>query len=263
MGRQSLMTINRESLATASSASSDHYAKLWQHLDDFIRYNPGSRHRRRKISELLSKLEIKSAIEVGCGNGAIIHLLRQEYGEACRIVGADLSAPVIAQNSLRDPPTEYVQLDIETQALNERFDLVVCSEVLEHLNSRESAMRNLAAMLNEGGYLLVTTPAGPVFATERHWGHTTHPTRHELFVLAEQNNLDVVLYLNWGFPTYLAFKMATNLVASWSLRNFAAPRLSLFARLLSSALYHINFLNFSTSRLGCQQYLLLRRRREY
>jgi len=51
---------------------------------------------------------------------------------------------------------------------------------IEHLDDRRSAMRHLAAMVAKGGHFVLTCPTGKVQATERHFGHATHPTVDEI-----------------------------------------------------------------------------------
>lgn len=48
--------------------------------------------------------------------------------------------------------------DITTSALNERFDVIVVGDVIEHLNNPSSLFKHAAQMLNPGGRLLISTP---------------------------------------------------------------------------------------------------------
>lgn len=44
------------------------------------------------------------------------------------------------------------------EKLGDRYDVVLCSNLLEHVTDHAAALRNLAALAAPGGYLLVTVP---------------------------------------------------------------------------------------------------------
>jgi len=55
-----------------------------------------------------------------------------------------------------------IVVDIEDsdilQKIEREFKLVLCTNVLEHVNNVEKAMRNIISLVSKGGYLLVTVP---------------------------------------------------------------------------------------------------------
>jgi hypothetical protein len=151
--------------------------------------------------------------------------------------------------------------NLEEQDLAGPHDVVVCSEVLEHLDRPDVALRRLAAAPARGGHVIVTTPTGKVHATERHFGHVRHPTATELALLADGAGLDVVTLATWGFPTYALTKWATNLNADAALARFGGDRAyGAFERWVSTAAWLANFANLPTSPFGVQLFALLRRR---
>lgn len=62
----------------------------------------------------------------------------------------------------------FSHFDLTTQKLPEEYkckaQVVICSDVLEHIESDEAAANNLANLLEPGGYLLVTVPRVSDFA---------------------------------------------------------------------------------------------------
>jgi SAM-dependent methyltransferase len=54
--------------------------------------------------------------------------------------------------------TEYPGFDVCSEALPRRFDLIIADQVFEHLKWPYRAGRNILAMLNPGGFLVITVP---------------------------------------------------------------------------------------------------------
>lgn len=80
------------------------------------------------------------------------HLCRS----AARCRGVDILPSEVEY--LRSRGFDVVCADITVKPLTERFDVVVCGEVLEHITAPGQFMRNCAAMLGSGGRLVITVP---------------------------------------------------------------------------------------------------------
>jgi len=119
-------------------------------------------------------------------------------------------------------------------------------------------MHHLAAMVRPGGHLIVTCPTGKLHATEKLFGHVSHPTPDALRSLVERNGLEVLSLHNWGFPLYNGLKYATNMSSEWAIKNFAVGKYGRGAKLVSKALYLANLLNPPTTGAGCQLFLVAR-----
>ncbi|MDX2054534.1 MAG: class I SAM-dependent methyltransferase [Polyangiaceae bacterium] len=250
---------SQSTLGNAAEINHAVYEQFWQDCPDFVRFNPGARHRRRIVREWLAGLPGGTLCDVGCGNGELLVSLIGELGGVSEFFGVDLSPTTIVNNRERLPMVAFDVLNIEEQALPRAFDIIVCSEVLEHLDDRDRAFKHLASMLTPNGHLLVTTPTGKVHATERHFGHTVHPTLPELESLGAANGLRRVRAINWGFPLYRALKWATNLDSERALKAFASGRYGALQKNISNALFFANYANARDSSRGCQLFVLFRK----
>lgn len=102
-------------------------------------------------------------LDAGCGEGFISNLLIDELGnERIEIVGLELNAEAIRIAKTKNPKMSFVQGDIckmpfETEA----FDIVICTEVLEHLQSPEAALSELIRVSRQA--IIVTVPHEPWF----------------------------------------------------------------------------------------------------
>jgi ubiquinone biosynthesis O-methyltransferase len=99
-------------------------------------------------------------LDVGCGNGVISrHLGKLGY----TVLGIDVSEKTIeTARSLTTLPNVNFQTKSAEQlvASGEKYDAVICSEVLEHLNDPGSLLDVLYQTLADNGKLIVTVPNG-------------------------------------------------------------------------------------------------------
>jgi 2-polyprenyl-3-methyl-5-hydroxy-6-metoxy-1,4-benzoquinol methylase len=235
------------------------YDRIWSQMSDFIRYNPGARHRRRHVFALLERFRFDSLLDVGCGNGELLRLVDARW-PGRSLAGVDLSAAVVDANRAALPRMAFHVANIERDTLPTGFDAVVCCEVLEHLDDPASALAKLAQAARPGGRVVVTTPTGKVWPTERHFGHVRHPQPRDLEGWAASAGLVVEELWSWGFPLYALTKWAANVNPDAALKAFAGEKRYGPAQIaLSTALFAANFVNLRSSSRGVQLFALFRR----
>ena len=106
--------------------------------------------------------------------------------------------------SARVPQGKFWVLDIERERLEETFDLLVCSEVLEHIPEDLSALKNLAHMT--GKYLVISTLQGRMRSFEAYQaGHVRNYARGELVTKIQESGFKVLRVVEWGFPFFSPF----------------------------------------------------------
>lgn len=124
----------------------------WQIIEKFLYYIEGY----RKSLNLIAEHQI---LDVGCGRGWLSNLL-SNYG---KVLGIEPVEPVVAfANKLF--PGLTIEAGTTTDLLNkkqhEKFDLVVCSEVIEHIpdNDKTTFIKDLKHLIKKNGFLIITTP---------------------------------------------------------------------------------------------------------
>lgn len=99
-------------------------------------------------------------LDVGCGNGVISRHLGK-FG--FNVTGIDVSDKTIdkanALNSLGNVKF-FKKSAEELMATGERYDAIICSEVLEHLDNPEALLKVLNKTLSQNGKLIITVPNG-------------------------------------------------------------------------------------------------------
>jgi len=99
-------------------------------------------------------------LDVGCGNGHLLAQLARRFGWTS--VGIDLSEQgiAIARKNYPDVRWEVLPADSDTlNNLNEKpFDLVISTEVVEHLYDPKSYAKGCFSALRRGGRFVCSTP---------------------------------------------------------------------------------------------------------
>ncbi len=250
---------------TATQSNRAVYDAIWPQLSDFIRWNPGARHRRRHVLTFLDGLRFESLLDVGCGNAELLRVIDARY-PGRRLLGVDLSQTAVDQNRRLFGHMQFAVSNVEADELpwpapDRPADVVVCCEVLEHLDRPAEALARIARALPRGGHCIVTTPTGKVHTTEKHFGHVRHPRPRELALQADGAGFDVVELLTWGWPVYAFTKWATNLKPDAALERFAGEQpYGLVEKGVSWSLWAANFLNLDRFPLGVQLFALLQKR---
>jgi SAM-dependent methyltransferase len=96
------------------------------------------------------------ALDLGCGDGR----LSSELG-AGELTAADVSAVALERARKRLPGATVVELepDAPLPFADSSFDLVLCTETLEHVRDVQLLLSEARRVLRPGGTLALTTPA--------------------------------------------------------------------------------------------------------
>lgn len=128
-----------------------------QHSTAVAHARPLNVERVQTISDMVSRIgNGLSVLDVGCGDGAIGEPLR-EMGN--RVISVELPKIVKLAQSRRVPL--LVAGDAEHLAFaSESLDVVIASEVVEHLWDPISFFNEAYRVLRRNGYLVMSTPEG-------------------------------------------------------------------------------------------------------
>ena len=119
-------------------------------------------HQTRKahIAQLIERYGTGSlkAMEIGPGSGVYLPILCEtsKHVTAIDIHAGHLEVAKGLQHSL--PNLDVVECDVIEYRSEESFDLILCSEVIEHLVESESTLASLASLLSDDGFLILSTP---------------------------------------------------------------------------------------------------------
>jgi SAM-dependent methyltransferase len=99
-------------------------------------------------------------LDAGCGSGlALLYLYWYQRNKISFYLGLDLDTRKLRTRcDFIEIPHTFENIDLDSSWQFGLFDLVFCSEVLEHLNADSRLFSRLCRHLSENGTLLVTTP---------------------------------------------------------------------------------------------------------
>ncbi len=143
-------------------AALDRYYANW-HMND--KY---AAQARKKVWRWLGKLirarltlGLGRFLDVGCNAGFACEAARH-LGFAA--TGIELSAETISAARNIFPECQFAHQSVEDHAKNGAlYDLVLCSEVIEHLNQVHGFLDALGQLVRPGGLLILTTPDGDAY----------------------------------------------------------------------------------------------------
>jgi len=112
------------------------------------------------------KLDDKDVLDAGCGTG---HLLAElhKWSEPRSMAGCDFSEEAMKYSREHFPGVRFFTHDIY-RALPGIYDVVLCTEVLEHLLFPFVAINNLIQAVPPGGHVVVTVPNGRLDQLNEH-----------------------------------------------------------------------------------------------
>jgi len=152
--------------------------------------------RRRMLRRLVAPVRPGRALDVGCGSGGNTAVLR-DLG--WRVTGLE-HAPAAAELA-RARGLDIVQGDATALPFSdESFDLVISTDVWEHIEDHEAVARETARVVRTGGRVLVAVP-GSMSLWSGHdvaLGHVRRYEKDTLRAVIEGAGLDVLDVHSWN-----------------------------------------------------------------
>ena len=173
----------------------------------------------------------RRVMEVGIGHGGYVDYLPhlETY------LGIDIDARSVAEAQRARPDYVYLEADVAQPEFldrlrGQRFDTVLCLNVLEHIEDHRAAVCNLMSALEPHGHLLLFVPAFQALYSplDRLAGHHRRYTRRQLAELVPPELGRVVLneYFNpiggigWWVNKFMPHKSLNDSAVNGQLRLF-------------------------------------------
>lgn len=159
------------------------------------------------LSRVFRRERPARALDIGCGRGGITRILARY---AISVMATEVTPPSVeaASASLQDCDNVNVRManlfdgGSDDLSGDGPFDLILLSEVLEHLNDDVGALRIIHDLLAEDGVLVITVPRDPRFWSleDELWDHKRRYERAELKEKLRDTGFELDTLWTWGFP---------------------------------------------------------------
>jgi len=100
-----------------------------------------------------------SVLDVACGTGIVARLARKKLGPTAKVVGVDVSAPMLAVARGIDATIDWRDGNATALpvAVDEQFSIVTCHQGLQFVPDKVAAVREMRRALRAGGRAIVAT----------------------------------------------------------------------------------------------------------
>jgi len=139
------------------------------------RPDPSVDRKFERVAELLrARLPCRSFLDVGCGDGRYLPLLAEVEPRPERIVATDISERILetarAAAAASGLEPQLVRANLEALPFDDdSFELVLCTQVIEHLLDVRAGIAELARVVAPEGTLVLTTDNSRNAVTKALW----------------------------------------------------------------------------------------------
>jgi 2-polyprenyl-3-methyl-5-hydroxy-6-metoxy-1,4-benzoquinol methylase len=130
----------------------------------------------------------KDVIDVGCGVGFLLLAIKEKF-HTRSLTGSDFSQNAIDFSKKKFPGINFFRQDLN-DPIPGNYDIILCTEVLEHLEKPYLAIKNMLNALRPGGTMIITVPNGRYDSLNEHINFWS-PESWRFFLERECNGCDI------------------------------------------------------------------------
>lgn len=126
----------------------------------------------RHVSAAIAETGSRAHLDIGCGDGALIHLLRQRHPDI-ELAGIDYDQRAIAWARMFTPDADFHAGDLHDAKFDTQWQSASLIEVIEHIppDQLPHFMTGVHKLLPTGARLIVTVPHRNKPLNDKHYRH--------------------------------------------------------------------------------------------
>ncbi len=154
-----------------------------------------------------------SVLNVGCGTGGLIPLIEQ-YGDSTNI---DMSDEALAICRKKGFKRLSKVLGTKLPYKDNQFDIVMATDVLEHIEDDDSALKEWSRVIKPGGHLILTVPAYQWLWSEHdeslhHFRRYTASLVHKKLNVAGLHVTKKSYMIVFSFPLIVGYRLVSTIL---------------------------------------------------
>lgn len=198
----------------------------------YLRYEKISYYVKHYVEKNTMQSEIK-LLDVGCGPGHLMYFLPKANNLS--VFGCDISENSLQRAREKGMKTVKCNLWEKFPFPDESFDVIVASEVIEHIYDTETFIRELKRIMKKDGILIITTPnvaslgrrvmllfgMNPIleYKLSGGAGHIRYFTFKDMKHFLRENGFDILVLetdtVNISFSGKIHWKYLGRLIPTW------------------------------------------------
>jgi SAM-dependent methyltransferase len=212
------------------------YENCWSGAwDDMTCYGAACRHRHKIIAHLVGQLPHGKVLDLGCGNGSLLYKLSLMIDG--KFSGADVASSGLALAKRNNPTMDFALIDLSKEFQIEPQDVVILSEVLEHIKDDELVLKIIARLTR---YVVISVPGGAASKLDHLYGHLRSYGRDQLRAKMENCNFEVICFFRWGWPFFDWMQWLSNAMGG---DNVMIGHYGKLMKMVAEMLYLLYYLN--------------------
>lgn len=190
--------------------------EFWNKFTASASIHPANLYRYNLIASYIAALDgsKKRIVDLGCGNGELLRYLHEkQVGE--QYWGFDGSSAIVERNRRAHKFADFAQADLQRPDLfptGLNADVVICSEVVEHMPNYLPAFAIAELSLRPRGLFIATTQGGK---RRRHdielLGHLRHYDIDQLALKIQEAGFTIIKKQKLGWPILNMQKVAASM----------------------------------------------------
>jgi ubiquinone/menaquinone biosynthesis C-methylase UbiE len=133
--------------------SSYHWSQINRSIFSFNAYVSA---RYQQVINLVTKDKASNILDIGCGDGVLLHLISKKTKAQLSGVDLDSDSLKFAKSKLK---ANFIKSSADKLPFKpSSFNLVIASEIIEHLGKPEKMLSEIKRVLKPKGKVIITTP---------------------------------------------------------------------------------------------------------
>lgn len=208
------------------------YSDLHDLKNDFRNFN--------LLNRVSALVKGKQVLEIGCGNGILLKKMK-DNGKSVTGIEPNEKLINIAKNINPDLAIIHGTSENLEKLVFEKFDTIIMTDVLEHIEKDGLLLDNLHKYLNKTGELVLVVPAYQALygIRDKNIGHYRRYSKRTLKTLLKNNNFTVTKLFYWnmlGVLPYFLYEKVWKKPLSTEMRS--GKNMNVAKKMLSKILFY-------------------------